>query len=238
MKKLLLILLGMLLPLAAFGQEMIERIDIVGNERVTKETIMYYLSSREGDFFSEDLLKKDFRVLWSTGFFSDIRIEQSQAPRGRIIKITVEETPLIKSITYKTGKKVKDDDITNKLKEKDEYLLAYSNYSPFKLQKIKKTIEDLLAEKGLGAAVVEVVTEKKGKNEVDVTFKIDEGPKGRVGEVLFSGKAKLPDSVLRESVKENMPHSLFSWIQGKDVFKQNKLADDVASIKKTFQENG
>ncbi len=35
-----------------------------------------------------------------------------------------------------------------------------------------------------------------------------------------------------------MPHSLFSWIQGKDVFKQNKLADDVASIKKTFQENG
>ena len=67
MKKLLLILLGMLLPLAAFGQEMIERIDIVGNERVTKETIMYYLSSREGDFFSEDLLKKDFRVLWSKG---------------------------------------------------------------------------------------------------------------------------------------------------------------------------
>jgi outer membrane protein insertion porin family len=238
MKKLWLILFGMLLPLAAFGQELIERIDIAGNERVTKETIMYYLSSREGDYFSEDLLKKDFRVLWSTGFFTDIKIENSQAPRGRIIKITVEEAPLIKSITYKTGRKVKEDDITNKLKEKDEYLLAYSNYSPFKLQKIKKTIEDLLAEKGLGAAVVEIVTEKKGKNEVDVTFKVDEGPKVRVGEILFVGKAKLPQGVLRDAVKENMPHSLFSWIQGKDVFKQNKLTDDVASIKKTYQENG
>ncbi len=238
MKKLWLILFGMLLPLAAFGQELIERIDIVGNERVTKETIMYYLSSREGDYFSEDLLKKDFRVLWATGFFADIKIEQSQAARGRIVKITIEETPLIKSIAYKTGSKVKEDDITNKLKEKDEYLLAFSNYSPFKLQKIKKTIEDLLTEKGLGAAVVDVVTEKQGKNEVDVTFKIDEGPKVRVGEVLFAGKVKLPQSVLREAVSENMPHSLFSWIQAKDIYKQNKLADDIASIKKKYQEYG
>jgi outer membrane protein insertion porin family len=238
MKKLFLVLIGLLLPLAAFGQEMIERIDIVGNERVTRDTIMYYLSSREGDYFSEDLLKKDFRVLWSTGFFTDVKIEQLPAPRGKIIKITVEEAPLIKTINYKTGRKVKEDDITNKLKEKDEYLLAYSNYSPFKLQKIKKTIEDLLAEKGMGAATVEIVTDKKGKNEVDVTFKIDEGPKVRVGEVLFTGKVKLPPSLLRDAVKENMPHTLFSWIQGKDVYKQNKLADDVASIKKTYQENG
>jgi outer membrane protein insertion porin family len=238
MKKLWLVLFGLLLPLAAFGQELIERIDIVGNERVTKETIMYYLSSREGDYFSEDLLKKDFRVLWSTGFFTDIKIEHSPAPRGRFVKVTVEEAPLIKSITYKTGRKVKEDDITSKLKEKDEYLLAYSNYNPYKLQKIKKTIEDLLSEKGLGAAVVEVVTEKKGKNEVDISFKIDEGPKVRIGEIVFAGKPKLPENVLKEAVSENMPHSLFSWVQGKDVFKQNKLVDDVASIKKTYQENG
>jgi outer membrane protein insertion porin family len=238
MKKLVLALILTILPISVFGQELIERIDIVGNDRVTKETIMYYLSSREGDYYSEELLKKDFRVLWSTGFFTDIKIAQAASPRGKIITFTVEETPLIKSITYKTGKKVKEDDITNKLKEKDEYLLAYSNYNPSKLQKIKKTIEELLAEKGLGAAVVEVATDKKGKNEVDVTFKIDEGPKVRIGEVIFVGKVKLPQSVLRDSLKDNKPHNAFSWISGKDVYKQNKLSDDMALIKKAYQENG
>jgi outer membrane protein insertion porin family len=238
MRKLFLIALLILLPLTALAQELIERIDIVGNDRVTKETIMYYLTSREGDYFNEDLLKKDFRILWSTGFFSDIKIGQVNSPKGRIITITVEETPLIKTITYKTGRKVKEDDITNKLKEKDEYLLAYSNYNPNKLQRIRKTIEDLLAEKGLGAAKVDVVTNKTGKNEIDVTFKIDEGPKVRIGAVEFTGKAKLSPSLLRGALKENKPHSLLAWVSGKDVFKQNKLADDLTLVKKAYQENG
>ncbi len=39
-------------------------------------------------------------------------------------------------------------------------------------------------------------------------------------------------------MKDNQPHSLFSWIAGKDVFKQNKIPEDVELIKKKFQENG
>jgi len=239
MKKGAFVLLAVLgIASAGLGQVLIERIDIVGNERITRDTVMYYLSSREGDYFDAELLKKDFRVLWSTGFFTDIRIEEAEGARGKILKITVEETPLIKTITYKTGRKVKEDDITNKLKEKDEYLLPYSNYSPSKIQKIRKTIEDLLAEKGLGAAVVDVETAKKGKNEVDLTFKIDEGPKVRVGEVLFAGNPKLGPSTLQEALKANKKHTFVNWIAGKDAYKQNKIADDVTAVKKKLQESG
>ncbi|HEX2695157.1 MAG TPA: outer membrane protein assembly factor BamA, partial [Acidobacteriota bacterium] len=39
-------------------------------------------------------------------------------------------------------------------------------------------------------------------------------------------------------IKDNKPHNVLSWIGGKDVFKQNKLPDDVELIKKKFQENG
>jgi len=233
---LVLVIVG--IPLAGLAQELIERIDVVGNERITKETVMYYLSSREGDYFDPAVLKKDFRVLWSTGFFTDIKIEESDGPRGKIVTITVEETPLIKTITYKTGKKIKEDDITNKLKEKDEYLLPYSNFSPAKIQKIRKTIEDLLAEKGLGAAAVEVETARKGKNEVDLTFRIDEGAKIRVGEVVFAGNPKLGQNALTEALAANKAHSFVSWVAGKDAFKPNKISDDVAAIKKKLQDSG
>jgi len=238
MKKIMTALLLALFPLALSAQDLVEKIEILGNDRVTKETIQYYLSAKEGDYFNEDLLKRDFRVLWSTGFFADVRIERAEGTRGKVIKIIVEENPVIKSVVYKTGKKVKEDDIVNKLKEKDEYILPYSYYSPAKVQRIKRTIGDLLAEKGLQAAKINTEVSKKGKNEVDLLFKIDEGPKVRVGQVVFEGRAKLPESFLREAMKDNKTHSLLSWIGGKDVFKQGKIPDDMALIKKKFQENG
>ncbi len=238
MKKFVLALLLIILPGLLAAQEILEKIEIVGNDRVTPETILYYLTVREGDYYVTDKFRRDFRVLWSTGFFSNIKFEETQGTRGRIVRITVEESPVVKAITYKTGKKVKEKAIVDKLKEKDQAILPYSYYSPYKLQRIKDTITDLLFEKGLLASKIDTEIVKQGKNEVDVLIKIDEGPKVRVGDVVFEGNTKLPPSELKWSMKDNRPHSLFNWVLGKDVYKQNKLTDDVDLIKKRYQENG
>ena len=238
MKKLVLALLLIILPGLLAGQEILEKIEIVGNDRVTPETILYYLTVREGDYYVTDQFRRDFRVLWSTGFFSNIKFEEAQGTRGRIVRITVEENSVVKAITYKTGKKVKEKAIVDKLKEKDQAILPYSYYSPYKLQRIKDTITDLLFEKGLLASKIDTEIVKQGKNEVNVQIKIDEGPKVRVGDVVFEGDTKLLSSALEWSMKDNRPHSLFNWVLGKDVYKQNKLTDDVDRIKKKYQENG
>lgn len=240
MKKLaLLAFLGLAaLPAVLSAQEIVEKIEIVGNDRVTTETVLYYLSVREGDFYSPDQFRRDFRVLWSTGFFSNIKFEESQGARGKIIKITVEENPVVRSVTYKTGKKLKEKDIVDKLKEKDQAILPYSYYSAHKVQRIKDTIADLLAEKGLLASKIETEVVRQGKNEVDVQVRIDEGPKLRVGTVVFEGDTKVPSSKLEWAMKENRPHSLFNWIAGKDVYKANKLEDGAEEIKKKYQELG
>jgi outer membrane protein insertion porin family len=240
MEKTALFLILWSLPLVLRAQGVIDRIDIVGNERVTKETILYYLSLKEGDYYNEEILRRDFRVLWSTGFFANLKMEDLDVPAGKVVRITVEENPVVKAVTFKTGKKVGEDDIISKLKEKDEAILAYSYYSPYKLQRARKTIQELLAEKGLQLAKIDVSTERKGKNEVEVLFKIDEGPKVRVGAVEFDGvdKPKLPPSFLREALKDNQQHNLMSYVNGKDVFKQNKLAECADEIRKKLQESG
>ncbi|MDH7512552.1 MAG: outer membrane protein assembly factor BamA [Clostridiales bacterium] len=238
MKKLVKVLFFICVPVFLAAQEQVEKIEIIGNERVSRETILYYLQSREGGYFSDELLQKDFRILWSTGFFSNLRIEKEDGAAGKIVKIIVEENPVIRTITYKTGKKVKEDDIVNKLKEKDKYILPYSYYSAAKVQKVKETITDLLLEKGLYAAKVEVEASRKGKNEVEVLFKVDEGPKIRVGEVAFAGSPKLPQGILREAMKSNQSHGVVSWVLGKDVYKENKLTEDLTLIKQKLQEYG
>ncbi|HQO76153.1 MAG TPA: outer membrane protein assembly factor BamA [Candidatus Saccharicenans sp.] len=238
MKQLNLVLMIILLAGILSAQEVVEKIEVVGNNRISKDTIVYYLTCREGDYYNEALLKKDFRVLWSTGFFSDLRIEEEDGQRGKIIKIYVEENPIIKNVIFKTGKKVKEGDIVNKLKEKDENIVAHSYYSPYKVQKAKKTIKELLEEKGLQAARLDTELINKGNNEVDLIFRIDEGPKLRVGEVVFVGKNKVPDSFLVQAMKDNRVHNLFNWISGKDVYKKSKLEENINEIKKKLQEFG
>ena len=239
MKKIAVVFLALLLPGILFAQDVVEKIEVVGNDRVTRETILYYISSREGDFFNEDQVRRDFRVLWSTGFFSNLKIEDLPGTRGgKILRITVEENPVIKAVTFKAGKKLKESDIVSKLKEKDESILPYSYYNPAKIQKVKRTILDLLGEKGLLAAKIDTELRKEGRNEVELVIKIDEGPKLLVGEVVFEGDTKVPPSTLEWAMKDNRPYSLINVILGKAVYKQNKLTDDVELIKKAFQENG
>jgi outer membrane protein insertion porin family len=231
-------LLALALSLPLFGQENIEKIEIVGNDRVSQETILYYVSAREGDPMDENQLRRDFHVLWTTGFFSDLKLEQLPAAGGVIVRLTVKENPVVRAVVYKTGKKVKEEDITNKLKEKDEYILPYSYYNPYKLQRIQGTIQDLLIEKGLMAAKVDLSETAKGKNEIEIQFKIEEGPKIRVGQVVFEGRTKIAASLLEEAMKTNQGHSLTSWISGADVYKLNKVQEELANIKKKFQEFG
>ena len=114
----------------------------------------------------------------------------------------MEENPIIKNITYKTGRKVDENDIVGRLKEENEYVLPYSYYNPYKIQKVKKVIQDLLFEKGLTSAVVEVKTLEKGKNEFEVIFDINEGPRVKVGAVKFEGDPKVLQSVLRSAMKQ------------------------------------
>ena len=237
-KKLAVALLLLVLPGVLAAQEILEKIEIVGNDRVDLETVLYYLTSREGEPYEAERFRRDFRVLWSTGFFSNISIEELPGTRGRIVRITVEENAVVRAVTFKTGKKVKEKDIVDKLKEKDQAILPYSYYSPHKIQRIKDTITDLLFEKGLLASKIEAEVVKQGKNEVDVQVRVDEGPKVRVGDVVFEGATKIPAGNLTWAMKDNRPHSLFNYIAGKDVYKANKVEESVDLLKKRYQEIG
>ena len=234
----LLAVLTASLGLALGGQERVEKIEISGNERVTRETILYYLTVQTGAPYDEEALRRDFRVLWSTGFFSNIRIESDPGAGGRIVTIVVEENPVVKAIAYKTGKRLKEDAIVEKLKEKDEALLPHSYYSPPKVHRIRQTILDLLREKGLSGGDVRAELVPQGRNELALTFRVKEGERMKVGEIVFVGAPALADQELVSAMKKIKPHGLLSWIAARDTFTEEKLAEDLANVKSALQEKG
>lgn len=237
MKKLLITLFFIFLSLSAFSSEIIEKIDVIGNKRIGRDTILFYMKSREGDEFNEELIYSDFKTLWSTGFFSDIRIEKENGSSGCILKIYVEENPVVKNVEYKKSKSIKEEDIRNKLKEKNISLLPYSYYSPYKIMKVEEVIKELLQSKGLVNGKVNTKI-KKEKGEFEISFEIDEGSKVRVGEIAFEGNKRLSSKALRKGMKEIKKHGIIAWITSKDVYSQEKLEKGLEKLKEFYQSKG
>lgn len=219
--------------------ENIEKIVIKGNSKVSKDTILFYMKSKENGVYSNEFIKKDFRSLWDTGFFENIKIESENGKTGKIITITIKENLMISSITYKTGKKIKEKDITEKLQENNIVLTTFSHYNPSKIKKIEKIIKDILLEKGYNEGKVNIIT-KKEKENILLTINVIQGPKTRIGSVIFPGldpKLVSPGFV-RRGMKSNKQHGILSTIGNKDVYNKEKMPEDLEKIKLRLQQKG
>lgn len=219
--------------------EIIERIQIEGNKKVSKDTIQFYMKSKEEGPYLEDKVKDDFKALWETGFFENITIEAENGQTGKILKIKVNENPLISSVTYKIRRKIKESDITQKLQENNVSLLAFSYYSPSKIKKIEKIIRGILLEKSYNDGKVNV-EEKNDRGQIALTIHVDPGPKTKIGKIIFPGinSKHLGSSFLRRGLKSNQPHAFLSMVMNKDVYNKEKIDEDVEEVRLRLQQKG
>lgn len=219
--------------------EDIKKIDVTGNRKVSKDTIMFYLKSRVNGEYSPETLRKDFKTLWDTGFFKDIKIDVNDVEGGKAVKIVVSENPVITSVKYELGKKIKKTDIEDKLQDNNIVLSTFSYYSSSKLKKMEKVIKDFLIEKSYNDGTVKIV-ETASKGGVDLLIKVDPGSKTRIGIIDFPGlnTKYISPYFLRWGMKNNKPHGILSAITGKDVYNKEKMGDDLKNVKLRLQQKG
>ena len=63
------------------NQPVIQHIEIIGNRRIARDTLLARIFSRPGDPYSEEAVRRDFQALWNTQFFEDIRLEVEDSTR-------------------------------------------------------------------------------------------------------------------------------------------------------------
>lgn len=220
--------------------DIIDKIIVEGNRKVSQDTILFYMKSREKGLYSESMLKEDFNSLWKTGFFENISIETEDSGKDqKILRVRVQENPLISSITYKTGKKIKEKDIVEKLQQNNIALMPFSYYNPTKTKKIERIIREMLVDKGYTQGKVDV-TPLIDRDQIALTITVEEGPKTRIGWITFPGLEKQPvsESFLRRGMKTNQAHNILSAIGGKDVYNKEKIDEDLEEVKLRLQEKG
>ncbi len=238
----LLLILLMLVASAISQQDVITDIVIHGNRRIPGESIKARIFSRPGDVYDQAAIERDFNALWNTGYFEDIRFEREQTPKGWRLHIYVKERPTIREIDYTGLSSVSKSDVLDRFKLAKVGLSQESQYDPTKVKKAEVTIKDLLAEHGRQFATVRTEVRPIPPAAVGLTFVIKEGPKVKVGKIIFEGNKRVKSRVLRSAMKNlkpiGVPHSIFLENLFAKTYDATKLDEDTERVREQLQDLG
>jgi outer membrane protein insertion porin family len=220
----------------AFAQEvLLEDIEIRGNRRIPKETVLYSIQSKPGDVYNETAIRRDFAAVIGMGVFDPIaaRLSSIDGPRGgKIVIFEVKEYPIIRDIQYKEMHSVTESEVLTRFKERR---LGVSKESPFDPQKAniaRNAIRELLAEKGHPNASVEIIVEDISATSVALIYNVKEGERVRVKSIEFLGSTEgFTQRRLRGAMKLVKEAGLLTTFSSKDIYFKDKLMHDLELLR-------
>jgi outer membrane protein insertion porin family len=215
---------------------------IHGNRRIPTDTIRSRMQTKAGDIYDPAALERDFHSLWNTGYFSDIRIEREDTPKGVVIHVFVQEKPTIREINYVGLSSVSQSDVLERFKQRKVTVSMESQYDPTKVKRAEVALKELLGEHGRQFATVRTEVRPVPPNAVNVTFVVKEGPKVKVGRIKFVGNEHVPSRTLRAAMKNSkpigIPHSIVLENLFSHTFDASKLSEDAERVRLAYQDRG
>ena len=172
--------------------EVVKKLEIKGNLRISQETIIVFGDISLGKDYSISDVNSLIKKLYDTLFFSDISV----SIKNNTLNIILKENPIIKSIIF-DGEKAK------KYIEKIRELLSLTENGPFVENYIKKDI-NLIKEfyRSLGFYFVKIDAEiaTLEKNKINIQYIIDKGKKAKITRIYFLGDKKIREKKLRDVI--------------------------------------
>ena len=216
--------------ISSLNSEIIKKIDISGNKRISNETVIIIGKISEGKSYDENSLNEVVKNLYESNFFSDIKIFFDDG----IIKINLVENPIIEDIQF-TGIKNKTflEEISN--------LMVLKNRMSFTEDQLKSDvnlIKNVLKSNGFYFAKVNTSINNNEKlNSVQLKIDIDRGKKARIKEIQFLGDKKIKDKKLLEVIASE-EHKFWKFISKKVFLNQSLISLDKRLLENYYRNQG
>ena len=171
-------------------QRVVESVDIIGNRRLRKDDILYYIQTRAGDNYNPATVQRDLQAILALGFFDkvDTRVTEEIGPRGGVIvTFYVKELPIIRDIQFEGLSSVAESDVLKTFRERRVGVSKEAIYDPVNVRGAIRTLKEMLSAKGHPNATITEDREPISATSVAITFQIDEGPRVRIAEIQFEG---------------------------------------------------
>ena len=207
----------------------ISEVVIQGLNRVTEQEIRNNLRIATGQPFESKAVKDDVSTLYRLGHFDSVTADAELLPDGTVrIRYILVEQPIIKDIQVVGNKVASDQELRAVIGlypggPRDDFLLERA------VEKIK------ILYRAKGNYMVEVEVDETRLLETGILiFRIVEGPRVRIREIIFSGNDRFDTNQLGAQIKTKPWVFVFSTGN----LDQDLLIDDVAALDKFYKDRG
>ena len=229
MLKLVILTTLFLLKTTFVFSEIINNINVIGNNRVSDETIINFSEIKKGNDVTDKILNESLKNLYKTNFFELVEFKLDKND----LTIIVKEYPIIEQIivngvkAQKNIKKIKD---SMNLKEKNPYIESIVKED---LNRILNTFR----QNGFYFVEIDTKIEKNLNDTVNIIFDIDQGDKATINKIKFIGDKKFKDRKLRSVItsEEDKPWKFISRKKYLDIERVNL---DKRLLKNFFLDKG
>ena len=209
--------------------EVIEKIDIQGNKRISSETIRMFAAVSAEDDLSENDLNEILKKLYNTNFFDLVSVKIL----NKILVINVTENPIIQNITFEG---VKSSKILADLK-KNNNLKPRSSFNEVFLEKDKKQIKSFLKNIGYYFPKIEITKEELEDNKINLIYNITLGEKAKIKKISFIGDKIFKDKKLRGVILSE-EYKPWKFLSGKKYLNESLIRYDEKLLKNFYLNKG
>lgn len=174
------------LLLSSVSQAEIKKINIIGNKRVSNNTIESLVDKKK-DKIDSIYINNLTKNIYDTDFFSDVKIDFNQ----EVLTITVVENPIV-NFFYING--IKDDDL-----DKINKIFIIKENAIFSSAKLKQDLErvkDYFKDLGYYSIIVDPEVYKIENNQVNLILNIDKKDVSKIKNIFFIGNKYFSSSAL------------------------------------------
>ena len=209
--------------------EVINKIIVKNNVRITINTIKTYGNIKTGVDYSPEDLNTILKNLYETNFFKDVSLNIDK----NILVVDVIENPLIQKININGIK-------SKKMKEVILERLNLKNKSPFIESKVEKDllrIKTSLGNEGYYFSTVTSSIEDNLNNTINLNFDINLGEKVKVSKIEFTGDKIVKERTLRNiiTVEES---KFWKFLSRKKYLNEQTLLRDERLLKNYYLDEG
>jgi outer membrane protein insertion porin family len=204
--------------------EIVNKIDISGNKRISDETIKVYgdIKSTGSDLSKQDL-DKILKNLYSTNFFRNVSVEI----KNNILIIDVKEYPIINQLVLigEKSSRIKEEiKKVIKLKESNSYVENHLTNDIIIIKKLYSSI-------GFNSTQVEAKIKKIDEDNLDLIINIDKGEVTKISKIIFTGDKKVKEKRLRDIIASQEDKF---W---KFISKNTKFSENLVNLDKRLLTN-
>ncbi len=209
--------------------ENINSIEVKGNDRLSKETVIMFSEISVNTNITDDLLNESLKKLYETNYFKDIKFNLS----GNNLLISVIENPIIQSIEINgVNKTAILDKFTEITKKSEKYPYLKNN-----IRDQKDLLLNILQSVGYYFAEIKTQIRENNNNSVDIIYNINLGEKAKIRKIKFIGNKIFKDSKLKNVIVSEEAKS-WKFLTRNKYLDQKRIKLDLNLLENYFKNKG